>query len=128
MWKNPVLLIGLGLTLLVAIGGIVDTEGLAKIADNLVQTAFSTRGWFIMLVTSGITICSVFLVFSRYGRLKLGREDEQPEFSNISWFTMMFAAGMGVGLLFWGAAEPLSHFLVAKNYMNDGEAARTHCL
>ncbi len=125
MWKNPVLLIGLGLTLLVAIAGIVDTEGLGKIAENLVQTAFSTRGWFIMLVTSAITICSVFLVFSRYGRLKLGREDEQPEFSNISWFTMMFAAGMGVGLLYWGAAEPLSHFLVAKNYMNDGEAART---
>ena len=124
MWKNPVLLIGLGLTLLVAIAGIVDTEGLGKIADNLVQTAFSTRGWFIMLVTSAITICSVFLVFSRYGQLKLGREDEQPEFSNLSWFTMMFAAGMGVGLLYWGAAEPLSHFLVAKNYMNDGKSVR----
>ena len=124
MWKNPVLWIGLALTLVVAIWGIVDTQGLGRVAQDFVQTAFWTRGWFIMVLVSAITIMSLFLAFSRYGRLKLGHDDDEPEFSRISWFTMMFAAGMGVGLLYWAAAEPLSHFSLAKNQFSQGEAAR----
>ena len=125
MWKNPVLLTGLGLTLFVAVWGVVDTQGLSRVAQYEVQTAFWSRGWFIMVLTSAIAIMALFLVISPYGRLKLGQDDDKPEFSTVSWFTMMFAAGMGVGLLYWGAAEPLSHFLEAKTRFSEGEAART---
>jgi glycine betaine transporter len=58
-----------------------------------------------------LLITSLILAFSRFGRIKLGHDDEKPEFSTLSWLTMMFAAGMGVGLLFYGAAEPISHYL-----------------
>ncbi|MFX7620649.1 BCCT family transporter, partial [Acinetobacter baumannii] len=48
--------------------------------------------------------------FSRFGRIKLGRDDDEPEFSTLSWFSLLFAAGMGIGLVFYGVSEPLSHF------------------
>ena len=53
----------------------------------------------------------LLLAVSRYGRIRLGRDDERPEFSTGSWISMMFATGMGIGLIFWGVAEPLSHLL-----------------
>ncbi|MFD1849193.1 glycine betaine uptake BCCT transporter [Oceanobacillus bengalensis] len=67
-------------------------------------------GWFYLISATGFLIFSIYLIFSRYGKIKLGRPDDKPEFSYISWFAMLFSAGMGIGLVFWGAAEPLSHF------------------
>ncbi len=64
-----------------------------------------------MLTASIMLIANLALALSKYGRVKLGKENEEPEFSTASWMTMMFAAGMGVGLLFYGAAEPISHYL-----------------
>lgn len=70
-------------------------------------------GWFYLWVVLGLVILAAFLAFSRYGDLKLGGEDEEPTFSLLTWFSMLFAAGMGIGLVFWGVAEPLSHFATA---------------
>ena len=123
MFKNARLLIALALTGLVAIWGIVDTPGLAAFAASLVKVLFRSRGWFIMLSVSVLLIVCIWLVFSPYGRIKLGQDDDEPEFSTISWLTMLFAAGMGVGLLYWGAAEPITHFLLARQYVNEREAA-----
>ncbi|MCE8033752.1 BCCT family transporter [Billgrantia tianxiuensis] len=72
------------------------------IADNL--------GWFYLLAMNAFLILALYLIFSRYGSVRLGGEDEQPEFSNWGWFSMLFAAGTGVGLLFYGVAEPVSFF------------------
>src|SRR3546814_21032397 len=55
-------------------------------------------------------VCSSDLL-GRFGRLRIGGEDAEPDFSYVSWLSMLFAAGMGIGLVFWGAAEPVSHFL-----------------
>jgi len=110
MFRNPLLLCALALTVFVAGWGILDTAGLAGMAARYVHTLFKSRGWFIMLTTSTLLLVSIWLALSPYGRLRLGGEDETPEFSTASWLTMMFAAGMGVGLLFYGAAEPASHF------------------
>ncbi len=57
------------------------------------------------------------------GNIKLGADDDEPEFPTVSWLAMLFAAGMGVGLLYWGTAEPLSHFLLIEEYVNPREAA-----
>ena len=54
---------------------------------------------------------SIFLAFSKYGNIKFGKDDDQPQYTNISWFAMLFSAGMGIGLVFWGIAEPLQHYL-----------------
>ena len=61
-------------------------------------------------VVFGLVLLSAFLALSRYGDLKLGAEDAEPEFSLLSWFAMLFAAGMGIGLVYWGVAEPLLHY------------------
>ena len=117
MFHNPLLLIALALTAGVAVWGIFDTQGLAGFAAAQVKVMFRSRGWFVMLTASILLLTSLWLAFSRYGKIKLGREHEVPEFSTISWLTMMFAAGMGVGLLFYGSAEPISHFLFMRDYV-----------
>ena len=64
-----------------------------------------------MLTVSFLLLVCLWLAASRHGTLKLGAEDDEPEFSTASWLAMLFAAGMGVGLLYWGTAEPLTHYL-----------------
>ncbi len=123
MFKNTLLIIALALTGVVAVWGIVDTAGLAAFSATTVGVMFKSRGWFIMLTASVILIVSIWLTFSPYGKIKLGKDDDEPEFSTVSWLTMLFAAGMGVGLLFFGAAEPITHFLVAREYTNEQQAA-----
>ncbi|WP_017348250.1 BCCT family transporter [Pantoea sp. A4] len=68
-------------------------------------------GWYYMLL---MVVCMVFvfwLALSRFGHLRLGREDEKPEFSYVSWVAMLFSAGIGIALVYYGAYEPLDHFL-----------------
>ena len=68
-------------------------------------------GWFYVLVVTAFLGFVVWLGFSSYGAIRLGEDDEEPEFSRLGWFAMLFSAGMGIGLLYNGVAEPLSHFL-----------------
>lgn len=67
-------------------------------------------GWLYLLLTMLFLIFCLVLAFSKYGHIRLGKDDEKPEFSTASWFAMLFAAGMGIGLVFWGVAEPIYHF------------------
>ncbi|MBX9756049.1 MAG: choline BCCT transporter BetT [Pseudomonadaceae bacterium] len=66
--------------------------------------------WFYVLTVALVLLSVVFLAVSRYGDIKLGPEHSQPEYRNGSWFAMLFSAGMGIGLMFFGVAEPLMHF------------------
>ncbi|MEM7751085.1 MAG: BCCT family transporter [Pseudomonadota bacterium] len=112
---NRLLVVALTLTAAIAIWGIVDTANLAKFANDTIKLQFNSRAWFIMLTVSGLLITSIILALSKFGNIKLGRDDDQPEFSTVSWLSMLFAAGMGVGLLYWGTAEPLTHFMAISN-------------
>ena len=67
-------------------------------------------GWFYTLGTTGLVIFAFVLAASRYGRVKLGDDDSEPEFSGVAWFGMLFAAGVGAVLMFWGVAEPMNHY------------------
>lgn len=67
-------------------------------------------GWFYLLAAATFLVFCLFLIFSKYGNIRLGGDDEKPEYSNITWFAMLFSAGMGIGLVFWGVAEPVSHY------------------
>ncbi len=78
------------------------TEVLTWITENF--------GWLFVLTSAGFVVFSGYLAFTRYGNIKLGPDDSEPEFSTFSWVSMMFATGMGIGLMFWGVAEPLTHF------------------
>lgn len=55
-------------------------------------------------------VVALYAAFSRYGDILLGRDDDKPAYSLLTWFSMLFAAGMGIGLVFWGVAEPLFHY------------------
>ncbi|NAW35695.1 BCCT family transporter [Halomonas alimentaria] len=67
-------------------------------------------GWFYILAVSALLIFLLGLAVSRYGNIRLGADDSRPDYSNLTWFTMLFAAGIGTILMFWGVAEPISHF------------------
>lgn len=72
-------------------------------------------GWYYMITMTFIVLFCLFLVFSPIGKLKLGKPNDEPEFNTISWLAMLFSAGMGIGLVFYGAAEPISHFMTPPN-------------
>ncbi|TCN47379.1 BCCT, betaine/carnitine/choline family transporter [Rhodococcus sp. SMB37] len=98
----------------VAILFVVVTIAFTDAVDQIFSTAstwiMTNLGWFYIL---GVTTFLLFLVgiaLTRYGRVRLGGDDERPEHSNITWFSMLFAAGIGTILMFWAVAEPISHF------------------
>ncbi|WP_412161937.1 BCCT family transporter [Curtobacterium flaccumfaciens pv. flaccumfaciens] len=66
--------------------------------------------WYYVLIAAFFVGFSLFVGFSRFGDIKLGKDQDEPEFSTGSWFALLFAAGMGIGLVFYGVSEPLSHF------------------
>jgi len=66
--------------------------------------------WYIWVVTGFVIVCIGLAIWPAAGRLNLGADGEKPEFSNFSWFSMMFGAGIGVGMLTWAVAEPVAHF------------------
>src|SRR5690625_4852638 len=87
-------------------------ESFKAVTDNMQAFITSSFGWYYLLVVSAIVLFCLFFIFSPVGQIRLGKPDEKPEYSRMSWFAMLFSAGMGIGLVFWGAAEPLSHFAI----------------
>ncbi|WP_076592563.1 BCCT family transporter [Herminiimonas arsenitoxidans] len=104
------LIFPVGLILIVVMWGVFSPESLGTISHIAMAAITKNFGWLYLWVVLGLVLFAAFLAFSRYGNLKLGKDDDEPEFSLPAWFAMLFAAGMGIGLVFWGVAEPLSHF------------------
>ncbi|MDQ2583114.1 BCCT family transporter [Saccharothrix yanglingensis] len=91
--------------------GVFATSSLGAAAKAALSWVIGNLGWAFVLCASGFVLFALWLAVSRYGRIPLGRDDERPEFRTISWVAMMFSAGMGIGLMFYGVNEPLSHFV-----------------
>jgi choline/carnitine/betaine transport len=89
--------------------GVIDPVGLGEITSSSMSWLTKSFGWLFVLTSGGFVLFSVYLAATRYGNIKLGPDDSEPEFSTFSWVSMMFATGMGIGLMFYGVAEPLSH-------------------
>ena len=70
----------------------------------------TTMKWYYIGIVAGFLFFVIWLLFSRYGNIRLGKDDDRPEFGYFSWFSMLFGAGMGIGLVFWSIAEPMYHF------------------
>ncbi|WP_416968075.1 BCCT family transporter [Streptomyces sp. 4F14] len=98
------------LTLVFVLVGAVSTGTLKRVSGNLLTGLIDQAGWAFVLTASGFVVFALWLAASRYGRITLGAENEPPEFRTVSWVAMMFSAGMGIGLMFYGVSEPLSHF------------------
>lgn len=105
--------------------GIVRPEIMVTLATAVTEAAFRALDWFYIVAVLALLLVALGLAFSKYGRLVLGAPGDKPEFSRQSWLAMLFSAGMGVGLVFWGVAEPLIHFAGAPGSdPNTLEAAR----
>lgn len=93
----------------VAILAIAFPDAVGSVLTTTNDWIVGTLGWYYMLVIGLFILFSVGVGLSRYGKITLGREGEKPEFGMLSWFSMLFAAGMGIGLVFYGVGEPLSY-------------------
>ncbi|MEV0112374.1 BCCT family transporter [Streptomyces sp. NPDC050844] len=98
------------LTLAFVVWGAVATDSLEEVSTDALNGLMTNGGWFFMLTASGFVVFALWLAISRYGKITLGKEGEEPEFRTVSWVAMMFSAGMGIGLMFYGVSEPLAHF------------------
>jgi glycine betaine transporter len=90
--------------------GALFTENLATVTTSSLNWLTSTFGWSYLVVTLGILVFLVFLAFSPAGDIRLGKDTDRPEFSTLTWFAMILSAVMGIGLISYGVAEPISHF------------------
>ncbi|WP_432502954.1 BCCT family transporter [Kineococcus arenarius] len=86
-------------------------EGFADVSGAVLTWLTTNFGWAFVLGATGFVAFAAWLMLSKHGRTRLGRDEDRPEFSTASWFAMMFSAGMGIGLLFYGVSEPISHTL-----------------
>lgn len=103
--------ISLFIIILFVLWGILFPSNLADTSSSLLSITTEKFGWFYLITAFIILLFSIFLAFSKYGKIKLGKEEDEPKYSYLSWFAMLFSAGMGIGLVFWGVAEPLQHYI-----------------
>lgn len=94
---------------LVVIAGIAPGPFSAWVQQRLAGIIHGA-GWLYLLIVFANLVFLLYLAVGRFSQLRIGGEEAEPEFSNASWLSMLFAAGMGIGLVFWGAAEPISHY------------------
>lgn len=85
-------------------------EQAGAIFGDLSNSILLNFKWFYLAIASGVLVYLLYLMVSRFGNVTLGKDGEKPEFSTISWLSMLFSAGMGIGLLFWSVAEPMWHY------------------
>lgn len=119
---REVFVISLVVVFAIVLWGIAMPDSFGNVANSIFDYLTTNFGWFYLITMTLFVIFCVWVALSRYGKIRLGKPDEEPEFSTISWFAMLFSAGMGVGLVFWGVAEPLNHF-VSPLGMEGGTAA-----
>ncbi|OHO70724.1 glycine/betaine ABC transporter [Corynebacterium sp. HMSC036D03] len=91
--------------------GLAAPTNFANFASDALSFVVNDFGWAYVLFGTIFVVFVIFIAASKFGTIRLGHIDEEPEFSTPSWIAMMFAAGMGIGLMFYGASEPLNYYL-----------------
>ncbi|AXT86048.1 choline transporter [Aeromicrobium sp. A1-2] len=114
----PALII-LGLVVLISI---LFPDATGDALGSAQSSVIGDIGWYYTLTVTGFVVFALWMGIGRFGDIKLGKDDDEPEFSLKAWFAMLFAAGMGIGLVFWGAAEPLTFFTDPKPGVTGTEA------
>ena len=121
---KTVFVIAGALTVAFVIWGIVGTESVSIVAGAAYTWATTNLGWLFNLVAIVVLVALLAIALSPYGRIVLGKDGEKPEFSTFSWVAMLFAAGIGIGVLFFGPSEPLTYFVSPPPLTNDPESTQ----
>lgn len=106
----PVFLTSIILLAAFLLWGIIAPANLGDVAGSVFTWITVYAGWWYLASVFGFLLFTIIILFSPYGRLKLGKDHETPEYSTWGWFSMLFTAGMGIGLVFFGVAEPIFHY------------------
>ena len=107
---NPVFFVSALLVLVFVVGTLVAPDMASRALTGAKAGVINLFDWLFMVGANGFVIFSLVLIFLPVGKIRLGGEDARPEFSTMSWFAMLFAAGMGIGLMFWSVAEPVAYY------------------
>ncbi|KIL53001.1 BCCT family transporter [Jeotgalibacillus campisalis] len=113
--KNVTLVFWISLAICagLVIWGVIAPAQLESLTGTLTGEISKIFGWYYLVIVMLMLIFCAYIAFSRFGQIQLGQQGEKPEFSLLSWFAMLFSAGMGMGLVFWTTAEPISHAFIA---------------
>ncbi|MXO65209.1 BCCT family transporter [Altericroceibacterium endophyticum] len=106
----PVFFISAALIIAFALFGALMPKVAERVFSAVQAFVVQDFGWLYITAVAGFLVFVIFLMVSRYGNIKLGPDESEPEYSYISWFAMLFSAGMGIGLVFFGVAEPIQHY------------------
>ena len=109
--NKPVFFISAVLIIAVCLYGALFSDHASLVFSDLQSWLLTNLGWLYMGSVAGFFMLVIYLAFSRFAHLRLGADDSEPEYSYGSWFAMLFSAGMGIGLMFFGVSEPMTHFL-----------------
>ena len=104
-WVSAVVITGF------VLWGVLANKSLAAFSGNILSNLSAGMGWFFIAAANIFLVYTVYLFFSKFGSIRLGGKDAEPEFSTTAWFSMLFSAGMGIGLVFWSVGEPMWHFI-----------------
>lgn len=107
---HPVFLISAIIVIFFVIGTLIFPSSAKTVFDSTKNWSIQNFDWFFMVSGNIFVLFCLFLIFSPFGKIRLGGKDAKPEFSRMSWFSMLFAAGMGIGLMFWSVAEPVAYY------------------
>ncbi|MFM1913617.1 MAG: hypothetical protein RIR51_1460 [Bacteroidota bacterium] len=107
---GPVFYTSAGLVLLFIIITLIVGKPMERVFLNIQNWMTTNTGWFFTLTVNILLVVSLVLAFGKYGKIRLGGKRAKPEFSTFGWFSMLFSAGMGIGLLFFSVAEPISNY------------------
>ncbi|NYF97499.1 BCCT family transporter [Janibacter cremeus] len=109
---NPPVFIGAAVVVLAfLLWGVIAPSSVSSVANSVNNTITTNLEWLYIFSASAFVIFVFFLMLSHYGSIRLGPNDSTPEYGNLSWFAMLFTAGMGIGLVFYAVSEPVTHFL-----------------
>ena len=106
----PVVVPAMAAVLAVVVWGLAASESFSNFASTALSFVVNNFGWAFVLFGTVFVFFIIAIAVSKFGLIRLGRQDEAPEFSTVSWIAMMFAAGMGIGLMFYGTTEPLTFY------------------
>lgn len=108
--RNPVMIASAVIVLALALLGAAMPRRFGEVAKSLLLFTTTNFGWFFLLSVFAMVVFLAGLAISKYGNIRLGPDDSRPDFPFFTWIAMLFSAGFGAGLVFWGVAEPMSHF------------------
>lgn len=109
--KNTVFYVSLIIVGIIAVWSVAFNDSFTVVANAAFKVLTTDFGWLYLISMIIFFGFIVYFAFGKYGKIRLGSDDSRPEYSNMTWFGLLFGCGMGVGLVFWGVAEPLTYYL-----------------